>query len=167
MALRPTSLRFTTWTVTSGIFCLGIWLRSVRGVISRFNGQSTSANLLSQVFTLVGCGHMCKLTMHGRRGKCAHNLLWLLSAEIQRWLPSQNGLLPDLPQRHKVTRFLISYFLPSDDSRSTPPLTQIGPLTFSSGSFAKLMDGSSRGSIGFPVVLSQTTNLPEGQLHAS
>ena len=144
MGLLLTYSRFTIWTVTSGISCHGIWRHSARDATSRSNGQSTSANLLSQVSTLVGCVHMCKLTMHGRKGKGAHNLLWLRSVNpIQTWLPSQNGLLPDLPQRHKVTRFLISYLVPSDDSRSTPPLTQIGPLTFSSGSFTTLMDGSS------------------------
>jgi phosphoserine aminotransferase len=36
-------------------------------------------------------------------------------------VPSQNGLLPDLPQRQSVTLFLVSYSTPSADSTGIPP----------------------------------------------
>src|SRR3989338_9626155 len=64
------------------------------------------------------------------------------------WLPPQNGLFPDLPQWHNVTRFLVSYFLPSCDSICTPPFTQNGPRNFSPCHFVWLIDGSNPGSIG-------------------
>jgi hypothetical protein len=54
----------------------------------------------------------------------------------------------------------------SADSISIHPLTQSGQLTPASGSSIIPMDGSNLDSIGFQVFLSQTTNLPEGQLQA-
>jgi hypothetical protein len=42
--------------------------------------------------------------------------------------PSQNGLFRERPHRHNVTRFRISYGVPSSDSTRIPPRTQMGPF---------------------------------------
>jgi len=77
--------------------------------------------------------------------------------------PSQNGLLTELPQRHKVSRFRISYVFSSAETTGMPPRTQIGPLTFFSVSSISPSDGSNFGSMGLPVALSQITSRPAGQ----
>lgn len=82
-------------------------------------------------------------------------------------MPSQSGLFSDLPQRHRVTLFLTSYTLPSEDSTGTHPFTQSGPLTFFWGSSTRLIEGLCGGSMDLPVFLSTATSLPAGQSHAS
>ena len=89
------------------------------------------------------------------------------SKAILQCVPSQNGLFFDAPQRQRVTRFLTSYSLPSEDTTGMPPFTHSGPLIFLHESSTRLTDGSNFGSIGFPVFLSQATSLPEGQSPAS
>src|SRR5439155_12449877 len=79
------------------------------------------------------------------------------------WLPLQNGMLAEAPQRQRVTRLRISYGLPSCDSILTPPRTQSGPLQPSAGSSTIPIDGGCLCSISFPVFLSCTTSLPAGQ----
>jgi hypothetical protein len=96
--------------------------------------------------------------------------------EVQGWppvrsqaacAPSQNGLLAELPHRHNVSRFRISYVFPSAETTGTPPRTQIGPPTFFSVSSIRPSDGVNFGSMAFPVRLSQITNRPAGQCAAS
>ena len=83
------------------------------------------------------------------------------------WLPLQNGMLLEAPQRQSVTRFLTSYGLPSSDSTVIPPRTHSGPLQPSSGSSIKPIEGGSLPSITFSVLLSCTTRRPAGQWLAS
>src|ERR1035438_570862 len=71
--------------------------------------------------------------------------------------PSQNGLLAELPHRHNVSRFRISYVFPAAETTGMPPRTQIGPPTFFSVSSIKPSDGSNSGSMALPVALSQIT----------
>jgi len=83
------------------------------------------------------------------------------------WLPSQNGLLLETPQRHSVIRFRLSYLVPSCDSSVTLPRTHSGPLHPSAGSSTTPIDGGRACSISLLVRLSCKTNRPDGQCMAS
>ena len=65
------------------------------------------------------------------------------------WVPSQNGLFCDCPQRHSVTRLRTSYSKPSADTTGIPPRNQSGPLHSWAGSSMRPIDTGSSGSIGF------------------
>ena len=60
------------------------------------------------------------------------------------WVPSQYGLLVDLPQRQSVTQLRTSYMSPSDDTILIPPRTHNGPLTAFPGSSVTAMERKSR-----------------------
>jgi hypothetical protein len=90
-----------------------------------------------------------------------------VSFHLLIWLPSQNGLFSDLPHLQRVTRFRISYCMPSDDSIGMPPRTQSGPCSLRGGYSMMTMDFSNSGSIAFPLSLSLITSQPDGQLYAS
>ncbi|GEM_PF-5314137 len=81
--------------------------------------------------------------------------------------PSQKGLFFDFPHLHNVILSLASYRVPSADSSAIPPLAQIGPLVFACGSSTNPSEGAISRSIGFTVLLSQATSLPEVQSQAS
>jgi hypothetical protein len=88
-----------------------------------------------------------------------------IPCHLDRWLPSQKGLFPDLPQQQSVIRFLTSYVNPSAEMMGIPPRTQRGPPP-PPGSWTTPMDFSKTGSMGVLVFLSHTTRRPEWQFAA-
>lgn len=59
-----------------------------------------------------------------------HNMSYtrgLESKSIFLWVPSQNGLLLEWPQRHNEKAGLVSNLLPSASNNSTSPLTKMEP----------------------------------------